>query len=91
MLACTLVIAALIASCDEGGPAPEVLLEAHWQCDVQRHNFNNLAELNEELERRILDAGLTLEEYDAFKERLSSSAELRREVADEYDAYCRPG
>jgi len=65
-------------------------MEARWQCDVQRQTFENMGDLDAALETRLTAAGLTRTEYDAFKETLADSADLRIQVAEEYDAYCLP-
>jgi len=83
-----LAIAVLVASCSEGAKPIDVVLEAHWQCDVQRLTFNDLSEMDTELESRIEAAGMTTQEYATFKDQLSSSADLRASVAEEYDDYC---
>ncbi|NOX24021.1 MAG: hypothetical protein GXP36_13170 [Actinobacteria bacterium] len=90
--ALTIAIATLAAACGGGSDAssPEVVLEARWQCDVQRQTFADLGALDIELDARLSDAGLTRSEYDTFKEELGRSTELRNQVADEFEAYCRP-
>lgn len=65
-----------------------MVLEAHWQCDVQRLTFQDLSALNAELETRITTAGMTMDEYDGFKEQLNLSADLRSAVEQEYEEYC---
>jgi len=83
-----LVLGSLITAC--GATAtPEVVLEAHWQCDVQRVSFVDISELNAELESRIASAGMTVEEYNDFKVELSESEDLRSSVASEYEEYCQ--
>lgn len=90
-----IVIASVAAACGGGSDtaAPEVTLEARWQCDVQRQTFDDLVALDAELDARLADSGLTRVDYDAFKEELGTSTELRVQVAEEYEAYClsRPG
>lgn len=88
MLALIPALAIVAAACGSGGPTPEVALEARWQCDVQRQTFDNLAALNAELGNRLTVAGLTRADYATFKEELGGSADLRLQVAEEYDAYC---
>ncbi len=79
-----------VSACGGGETSPEVALEARWQCDVQRQTFADLGARDAELATRLTAAGLTRADYDTFKERLSDSADLRIEVADEYEAYCLP-
>ena len=86
--AAVLAIAVLVTSCSEGARPMDVVLEAHWQCDVQRLTFNDLSEMDTELESRIEAAGMTTDEYATFKDQLRTSADLRASVAEEYDDYC---
>ncbi|VAW05419.1 hypothetical protein MNBD_ACTINO01-395 [hydrothermal vent metagenome] len=76
------------SACSSSGGAPEVVFEAHWQCDVQRQTFASLTDLDAELESRLNEAGMTRVEYEAFKEELSASDSLREDVNFEYEAYC---
>ena len=73
-----------------GGPSDNtaVQFEAEWQCEVQRQAFEDLDALDQTLARRLDDAGLTRDEYAAFKGRLETSSDLRLEVTDAYDAFC---
>jgi len=87
-VAAILAIATVTASCSRSARPPEVVLEAHWQCDVQRLTFQDLSALNAELETRITTAGMTMDEYDGFKEQLNLSADLRSAVEQEYEEYC---
>ena len=83
-----LVLGSLITACGATA-APEVVLEAHWQCDVQRVAFVDISDLSAELESRVVSAGMTVEEYNDFKVRLSESEDLRSSVASEYEEYCQ--
>ncbi len=83
-----IALSLLVTSCGEDAMSPDVELEAHWQCDVQRMTFDDLTALDAELETRIAEAGMTREDYAAFKERLGESIDLRRAVGEEYDEYC---
>jgi len=76
------------SACSSSGAAPEVVFEAHWQCDVQRQTFASLTDLDAELESRLNEAGMTRVEYEAFKEELIASDSLREDVNFEYEAYC---
>lgn len=89
--AAILSIALTAAACSESSTPPEVVLEAHWQCDVQRLAFDDLSAMDAELESRIDAAGMTTDEYAAFKDQLGTSADLRVAVAAEYDSYCLEG
>ena len=85
------IIAIFVATaCAGGDTTSEVTLEARWQCDVQRQTFDNIGDLDAELEARLAAAGLARTDYDAFKEELADSADLRVQVSEEYDAYCLP-
>ncbi len=86
LMAVALTIVA--SACSSGGAAPEVVFEAHWQCDVQRQTFPSLTDLDAELESRLTAADMTRMEYEAFKEKLSASDSLREDVGFEYEAYC---
>jgi len=48
--AATVVLAAAPGWCAGAATAPQVVLEAHWQCDVQRLSFDDLSALTAELE-----------------------------------------
>jgi hypothetical protein len=86
----TVIVAVLVAAtaCSESNVSTEVALEAHWQCDVQRLTFDDLAARDAELGNRITTAGMTADEYAAFKEQMNASTDLRLAVAEEYEQYC---
>jgi hypothetical protein len=88
--ALVIVVIFVAAACRGGDTTSEVTLEARWQCDVQRQTFDDMGDLDAELEARLTAAGLTRTDYDAFKEKLADSADLRIQVAEGYDAYCLP-
>lgn len=80
---------ALFAASCAGTSAPvEVVLEAQWQCDVQRQAFDDLAAMNTELDVRLTEAGLSRADYEDFKQQLTDSSALRESVSAEYEAYC---
>jgi hypothetical protein len=83
-----LAIAVVVASCSGSTTPPGVVLEARWQCDVQRLTFDDLSALDAELEGRVAAAGMTIDEYTAFKAQLNASADLRSAVEKEYEEYC---
>ncbi len=89
ILSVALATVVLATSCGGGEGTSEVMLEARWQCDVQRQAFDDLAAIDRELDSRLATAGLTRADYQDFKEELSSSPALRTRVAEEYDAYCQ--
>jgi len=72
-----LAIAVVAASCSGSTTPPGVVLEARWQCDVQRLTFDDLSALDAELEGRVAAAGMTIDEYTV--ERISRSSFRRRE------------
>jgi len=78
----------LAASCAGASAPADVVVEAQWQCDVQRQAFDDLEAMDTELDVRLTEAGLTRSEYEDFKQRLASSSDLRDKVSDEYEAYC---
>lgn len=80
---------ALFAASCAGTSAPaDVVLEAQWQCDVQRQAFDGIAAMDAELDVRLTEAGLSRADYEDFKQRLADSSALRESVSAEYDAYC---
>ncbi len=83
------IIASLaLTACGDGTDDLAVRFEAHWQCEVQRLTFEDLGALDETLDLRLGDAGITRTEYQTFKARLEGSRSLRQQVAEEYDAFC---
>ena len=83
-----IAVASVVSACSSGDTAAAVTLEARWQCDVQRQTFSDLTALNAALDERLSSADLSRGEYESFKEDLESSATLRVQVANEYEAYC---
>jgi len=82
------VAAVAVSACSTKNYAAEVDVEARWQCDVQRHTFADLNDLNDALARRLDAAGLTADEYEAFKDELTRSTSLRAQVDARYESYC---
>ena len=66
-------------------------LEARWMCDVQRHTFDDVGDIQAELDARLDGNGVTSEQYRAFKDDLIDSSELRGTVAAHFAAYCDTG
>ena len=87
-LASAAALLVLVTGCSDTPDSAATQFEARWQCTVQRQAFDDLAALDAALERHLDDAGLTRDDYQAFKTRLETSSELRQAVADEYDAFC---
>jgi hypothetical protein len=84
--------AVFIAGC--GVSYDETLLssiEGRWMCDVQRYTFDEVGDIQTELDARLAGNGVTPEQYRAFKDDLIDSPELRDRVAVELAAYCDTG
>lgn len=65
-----------------------VAIESRWMCDVQRSSYEDLADVEGELEQRLTGNGVTMETYSAFKDALVDDLELRTQVLEAYEAYC---
>lgn len=65
-----------------------VTFEAHWQCERQRHAFDQLEDLTARFEATREAAGITGEAYADFQERLADDVDLRLEVLAAYQAEC---
>ena len=85
--------AALLGAC--GGSSPPstvrdavVAFEADWQCERERHAFDELADLAARFESTRDAAGITVEEYEAFREVLADDAALRQDVLAAYRLVC---
>ena len=65
-----------------------VMVEAQWLCDVQRQAFSELGDMSDEFDRRLSGLGITAEEYESVETELQDSAQLRSDVASEYEQYC---
>jgi len=66
-------------------------IEGRWMCDVQRYTFDDVGDIQAELDSRLAGNGVTAEQYRAFKDDLIDQADLRAEVAIEFTAYCDTG
>ena len=66
-------------------------LEGRWMCDVPRFTFDEVVDIQAELDARLASNGVTAEQYRAFKDDLTDSPELRDHVAIEFAAYCDTG
>ena len=60
-------------------------------CDVQRYTFDEVGDIQAELDARLAGNGVTSEQYRAFKDDLIDSSELRETVAVEFTSYCDTG
>jgi len=60
-------------------------------CDVQRYTFDEVGDIQAELDSRLAGNGVTAEQYRAFKDDLIDNPELRQTVAVEFTAYCDTG
>jgi hypothetical protein len=65
-----------------------VALEAKWKCDVERYAFEDLGSLTAELDERLVGAGISTEEYQAFVLLLDEEDELRLHVRWAYEDLC---
>lgn len=65
-----------------------VAFEAGWQCERQRHAFDELEDLAERLEATREAAGITEEAYVAFQETLEGDGELRQQVLAAFRVEC---
>ena len=66
-------------------------LEGRWMCDVQRYTFDEVGDIQAELDSRLAGNGVSAEQYRAFKDDLSKHPELREMVDTELIAYCDTG
>ncbi len=66
-------------------------LEARWMCDVQRYTFDEVGDIQTELDSRLAGNGVSAEQYRAFKDDLTKQPELREQVGAELVAYCDTG
>jgi len=66
-------------------------IEGRWMCDVQRYTFDDVGDIQAELDARLAGSGVTAEQYRAFKDDLIDQSDLRAEVAVEFTAYCDTG
>ena len=87
-LASAAALLVLVTGCADSPDSAATQFEARWQCTVQRQAFDDLGALDAALERHLDEAGLSRDDYQAFKTRLETSSELREAVSDEYDAFC---
>ena len=65
-----------------------IAFEAGWQCERQRHAFDELEDLAERLEATREAAGITAEAYDAFQEALEGDGDLRQQVLAAFRVEC---
>jgi hypothetical protein len=88
-----LIAAALaLAGCGVSYDAPLLAsIEGRWMCDVQRYTFDEVGDIQAELDARLAGNGVTSEQYRAFKDDLIDSSELRETVAVEFTSYCDTG
>ena len=84
-----LVLAMLAFSC--GGQADDALLAevaARWECDRQRFTYESVEAIQAAERSTVVDAGLSMEEFEDFKDRLLGDADLRNAVSAAYERYC---
>ena len=63
-------------------------IEGRWMCDVQRFTFDDVGDIQAELDARLAGNGVSAEQYRAFKDDLTEQPELRQHVESELIAYC---
>jgi major membrane immunogen (membrane-anchored lipoprotein) len=66
-------------------------IEGRWMCDVQRFTFDDVGDIQAELDARLAGNAVTAEQYRAFKDDLTDQPDLRAEVAVEFAEYCDTG
>lgn len=74
---------------DELTSNPLVAFEASWLCQVQRHSFPDLDEMQELRLRLLEEAGLSQEAYDEFRTALDAESTLRAEVLEVFEGSCQ--
>ena len=83
------VVAVLGSACGASFDADlMVSFEARWMCDVQRSVYDDLEDLTDNFDERLVGNGLTSEIYRGFKDALTDDIALRDRVLSEYEAYC---
>ena len=90
----TVLLAAMLlfAGCGVSYDAPLLSsIEGRWMCDVQRYTFDDVGDIQAELDARLAGNGVTPEQYHAFKDDLIDDPDLRAEVGVEFTAYCDTG
>ncbi len=80
--------------------APDVLLsdadsemvrfEATWICELQRRTFQTQSGREEALQEKLVDSGLSVEDYLAFRARVNADQDLRDSILYSYQETCRP-
>jgi hypothetical protein len=66
-------------------------IEGRWMCDVQRFTFDEVGDIQAELDARLAGNGVSSEQYKAFKDDLIKQPDLRRLVETELTTYCDDG
>jgi Ser/Thr protein kinase RdoA (MazF antagonist) len=84
--------AVLLAGCGVSYDADLLAsIEGRWMCDVQRYTFEEVGDIQAELDSRLAGNGVSAEQYRAFKDDLTKQPELRAVVETELVAYCDTG
>ena len=87
-----LATAVLLAGCGVSYEADLLAsIEGRWMCDVQRFTFDDVGDIQAELDSRLTGNGVSPEQYRAFKDDLTKQSELRDQVAIELATYCDSG
>lgn len=84
-----LTTAAVLAGCGVSYDADLLAsIEGRWMCDVGRYTFDDVGDIQAELDARLTGNGISAEQYRAFKDDLTKHPELREMVETELTAYC---
>jgi hypothetical protein len=65
-----------------------VALEAQWLCDVQRRSFTELADLEVARSSLLANSGVSVDDYEAFHDRLAANTDLRLAVLQTFQSNC---
>ncbi len=66
-----------------------VRFEASWICEVQRRTFPTQEGRQQALEQKLVDSGMTLADYEAFRARVNEDRGLRDSILFTYQETCR--
>ena len=65
-----------------------VTFEAQWLCDVQRHSYTDLSDMDAARAELMTAYGVAATGYDEFKARLEADPTLRSHVSAAYESTC---
>ena len=66
-----------------------VRFEAAWVCELQRRTFTDSSAIEDALEQKLVETGLTAGAYADFRIKVSDDRDLRRSILFEYQETCR--